>query len=135
MKKLIIILLIASCTKSSEVKPDYPIKFQSTAYSNGYTMKTKQSPLSVIYDFVALPSIAEGVDKDYYKCIIGNSDFSKIYVSQEIDVKATSIREVKGSVLVYMSRTGYPATIYYKLVREVDNKESETRSLNTLWDK
>ena len=98
-------------------------------------MKTKQSPLAVIYDFVALPSIAEGVDKDYYNCVIGNSDFSTIYVTQPIEVKATAPREVSGSVLVYMSRTGYPATIYYKVYRESDNKQSETRSLNTLWDK
>lgn len=135
MKKLLIILLLASCTKDSEVKPDFPIKFQSTVYSNGYTMKNKVTPLPLPYDFIALPSIAQGLDYDTYKCVIGNSDFSKVYYNSYKYVYPKDNREVKGTQVVSSFDNDFPATIYYQVVRVDDNSKSEIRSLNTLWKK
>lgn len=135
MKKILFaILVIASCSKATE-KPDYPIKFQSTVYSNGYTMKKYVTPISLPYDFVALPSTAQGTDYDTYKCIIGNSDFSVIYYTVFKYLRPTDAREVKGTQVVSSYDNNFPATIYYQIIRTDDNSKSEVRSLNTLWVK
>lgn len=136
MKKILIsILIITSCSKDKEVTPDYPIKFQSTVYSNGYTMKTKITPLPLPYDFVALPSIAQGIDYDTYKCVIGNSDFSRVYYTVYTYLRASDSRDVKATKVVSSYDNDFPATIYYQVIREDDNSKSEIRSLNTLWVK
>ena len=135
MKKLILAasILLIGCTKDNSITPDYPIKFQSTVYSNGYAIKTKTNPINLILDFVALPSLAQGSDKDWYQITIGDENLQTTYITFDVAVSATQAREASCKQSVYGSWCNSAPFIYYQIKRREDGKTSEIRKLGTKW--
>jgi hypothetical protein len=134
MKKLTLIttlLCLTGCSKDSETKADFPIKFMSTAFSDGYTIKSVANPQTFISDFIALPSLSEGLDKDNYECQFYNTrNLDSLLFKYNISVKPTDAREKKGTFTIYKNYVKNYNIVYYRLVRLEDGKLSETRMLN-----
>ena len=138
MKKITIIavslLCLVACKKDEAVTPEPPIKFQSTAYTDGYIFQSKGNSFTVVYDFIALPSINQGVDPDFYECQLSKSpSFDTIVISGVANVLASKPRETKYSLGINKAYVSAQRTCYYRVIRSSDKKSSETRSIIFNW--
>ena len=137
MKKTIVIatlLCLVACKKDESVTSEPQIKFQSTAYSDGYVFQNKEFSYAVVFDFIALPSVNQGVDADYYECHVSKSaSFDTLIINGSVGVLSSKPREVKYSLAVNKSFVNGARTCYYRVVRSSDKKSSETRSIVFNW--
>ena len=137
MKKILVItfalitIVLLDCEKEED---NTPIKFMSSAYSNGYQIQVSNNPQTLIHDFIALPSIAQGNDQDNYEVqLYAEKELKTLYFKYLVSVLAKSSRETRGTFDIYRHYVGANNVVYYRIIRLGDNKKSETRSINFNW--
>jgi hypothetical protein len=140
MKKILIAtfalitIVLLSCEKEKQKEDPTPIKFMSSAYSSGYQIQVKNNPQTLIHDFIALPSVSQGNDQDnYYVELYAEKELKTLYFKYLVSVLAKSGRETKGYYDIYRHYTKANNVVYYRIIREGDNKVSEIRVINFNW--
>ncbi len=136
MRKLIkialLLLIVVSCKKEDD---QFPIKFLDDVYPNNYTTHTSSNPLKLPFSFTALESVSYGNDQDIYLYDVSpNADFSTFCKRGSVGLKRANSRTVVATVTIFKSDCNQPPVLYYRVYRYPDNKSSETRKINIVWD-